>query len=108
MSTDATYRYLTRCPGIRSGNTIVVNTRIGVHDVVGLVVNGKAFLLRQYRSDLQFNFLQGVTKYAVGQFHCHSAEDVYKRFGLCLNIQYFQGLFHVTRSAFKRQPMLLS
>lgn len=34
------YRYLIRTPGVRSDNTIVVNTRIGVHDVVGLVVNG--------------------------------------------------------------------
>lgn len=40
MATEATYRYLTRIPGVRSGNTIVANTRIGVHDVVGLVVNG--------------------------------------------------------------------
>jgi len=40
MATEATYRYLTRVPGVRSGNTIVVDTRIGVHDVVGLVVNG--------------------------------------------------------------------
>jgi uncharacterized protein (DUF433 family) len=34
------YRYLTRIPGVRSGRTIVEGTRIGVHDVVGLVVNG--------------------------------------------------------------------
>jgi len=40
MEIEAAYRYLTRKPGIRSGNTIVGNTRIGVHDVVGLVVNG--------------------------------------------------------------------
>ena len=40
MATDATYRYLIRTPGVRSGNMIVVSTRIGVHDVVGLVVNG--------------------------------------------------------------------
>jgi uncharacterized protein (DUF433 family) len=40
MATEATYRYLTRTPGVRSGNAIVANTRIGVHDVVGLVVNG--------------------------------------------------------------------
>jgi uncharacterized protein (DUF433 family) len=40
MATDATYRYLVRVPGVRSGNMIVEGTRIGVHDVVGLVVNG--------------------------------------------------------------------
>ncbi len=40
MAADLSYRYLTRVPGIRSGNMIVANTRIGVHDVVGLVVNG--------------------------------------------------------------------
>ncbi len=34
------YRYLTRTPGVRSGRTIIEATRIGVHDVVGLVVNG--------------------------------------------------------------------
>ena len=40
MPTDLSYRYLTRIPGVRSGNTIVAGTRIGVHDVVGLFVNG--------------------------------------------------------------------
>lgn len=34
------YRYLTRIPGVRSGRTIIEGTRIGVHDVVGLTVNG--------------------------------------------------------------------
>lgn len=34
------YRYLTNVPGVRSGRTIIEGTRIGVHDVVGLVVNG--------------------------------------------------------------------
>jgi len=40
MPADLSYRYLTRIAGIRSGNTIVASTRIGVHDVVGLIVNG--------------------------------------------------------------------
>jgi uncharacterized protein (DUF433 family) len=40
MSSEVAYRYLTRNPGVRSGATIVVGTRIGVHDVVGLFVNG--------------------------------------------------------------------
>ncbi|MEI6862292.1 MAG: DUF433 domain-containing protein, partial [Verrucomicrobiota bacterium] len=35
-----TYRYLTSLPGVRSGRTIIEGTRLGVHDVVGLVVNG--------------------------------------------------------------------
>ncbi|HEY5553023.1 MAG TPA: DUF433 domain-containing protein, partial [Opitutaceae bacterium] len=34
------YRYLTNIPGVRSGRTIIEATRIGVHDVVGLIVNG--------------------------------------------------------------------
>lgn len=34
------YRYLVNLPGVRGGNTIVEGSRIGVHDVVGLIVNG--------------------------------------------------------------------
>jgi len=34
------YRCLTNVTGVRSGRTIIEGTRIGVHDVVGLVVNG--------------------------------------------------------------------
>lgn len=34
------YQYLTSVPGVRSGRTIIDGTRIGVHDVIGLVVNG--------------------------------------------------------------------
>ena len=40
MPTELSYRYLTRIPGLRGGNTIVAGTRIGVHDVLGLLVNG--------------------------------------------------------------------
>jgi uncharacterized protein (DUF433 family) len=40
MAADLSYRYLTRVPGVRSGNMIIAKTRIGVHDVIGLVVNG--------------------------------------------------------------------
>ncbi len=41
MSDVATsYRYIVRTPGVRGGNARVENTRIGVHDVVGLIVNG--------------------------------------------------------------------
>jgi uncharacterized protein (DUF433 family) len=35
------YAYITRVPGVRSGNPIVVGTRIGVHDVIGLLQNGE-------------------------------------------------------------------
>src|SRR5258705_6021475 len=35
------YAYITRVPGIRSGNAIIEGTRIGVHDVIGLLQNGE-------------------------------------------------------------------
>ncbi len=34
------YRYLVNRPGVCQGRTIVEGTRIGVHDVVGLIVGG--------------------------------------------------------------------
>ena len=34
------YKYLTRIPGVRAGQTIVENTRIGVHDVIALFATG--------------------------------------------------------------------
>jgi uncharacterized protein (DUF433 family) len=34
------YRYLVNLSNVHRGNTIVEGTRIGVHDVVGLIVNG--------------------------------------------------------------------
>ena len=34
------YRYLVNTTDVRGGNTIVEGTRIGVHDLVGLIVNG--------------------------------------------------------------------
>ena len=40
MKPEILYRHLERVPGVRSGNTIVSGTRIGVHDVIGLTVNG--------------------------------------------------------------------
>jgi GntR family transcriptional repressor for pyruvate dehydrogenase complex len=36
----ASYRYLVNLPGVCQGKTIVEGTRIGVHDVVGLTING--------------------------------------------------------------------
>ncbi|NDJ14960.1 MAG: DUF433 domain-containing protein [Acidobacteriia bacterium] len=42
MSTSsATYRYIVHSPGVRSGNAIAEGTRIGVHDVIGLLQNGE-------------------------------------------------------------------
>ena len=37
---ETAYRYLVKIPGVCQGRTIVEGTRIGVHDVVGLIVNG--------------------------------------------------------------------
>ena len=34
------YRYLVNMTDVRGGNTIVEDTRIGVHDVVDLILNG--------------------------------------------------------------------
>ena len=34
------YEYIVKKPGIRSGRPVVDGTRIGVHDVVGLFLNG--------------------------------------------------------------------
>ena len=36
------YRYLVNLPNVRGGNAIIEGTRIGVHDVVGLIVNGSS------------------------------------------------------------------
>lgn len=35
------YRYITRTPGVRGGNARVEGTRIGVHNVIGLLQNGE-------------------------------------------------------------------
>ena len=35
------YAYITRINGVRGGNAIVAGTRIGVHDVIGLLQNGE-------------------------------------------------------------------
>lgn len=35
------YAYITRAPELRGGNAIVAGTRIGVHDVIGLLQNGE-------------------------------------------------------------------
>ena len=36
------YRYLVNMPNVCGGNTIIDATRIGVHDVIGLIVNGSS------------------------------------------------------------------
>jgi len=45
------YRYLVNLPGVRGGNTIAKATWIGVHDVVGLIVNGSTVddVVRSFR-----------------------------------------------------------
>jgi uncharacterized protein (DUF433 family) len=35
------YRYITRQSGVRGGNAIIDGTRVGVHDVIGLLQNGE-------------------------------------------------------------------
>ena len=38
---EPSYRYIVRKPGIRGGHAHVEGTRIGVHDVIGLLQNGE-------------------------------------------------------------------
>jgi uncharacterized protein (DUF433 family) len=35
------YAYITRLEDVRGGNPIVAGTRVGVHDVIGLLQNGE-------------------------------------------------------------------
>jgi len=35
------YRYITKTPGVRGGNAHVEETRVGVHDVIGLLQTGE-------------------------------------------------------------------
>ncbi len=39
---EPSYRYIVRAPGVRGGHARVDGTRIGVHDVIGLLQNGEA------------------------------------------------------------------
>lgn len=43
LTTEAptSYRYISRVPGVRGGHAVIQGTRIGVHDVVGLLQNGE-------------------------------------------------------------------
>ena len=38
---ETSYRYITRVAAVRGGNAIVAGTRVGVHDVIGLLQNGE-------------------------------------------------------------------
>jgi len=38
---ETSYRYITRVAAMRGGNAIVAGTRVGVHDVIGLLQNGE-------------------------------------------------------------------
>ena len=41
MSTvEQTYRYIAEVDGVKSGHAVVTGTRIAVHDVIGLILNG--------------------------------------------------------------------
>ena len=40
-SVSETWRYIVRTAGVRGGNAIVANTRIAVHDVIGLLQNSE-------------------------------------------------------------------
>lgn len=39
-TTEQAYRYITTADGVRSGCAVVAGTRIAVHDVIGLILNG--------------------------------------------------------------------
>lgn len=40
MAVQTQYRYVSSSPDVRSGHAIISGTRIGVHDIVGLILNG--------------------------------------------------------------------
>jgi uncharacterized protein (DUF433 family) len=40
--TSTGYRYIDREDGVRGGKVVVAGTRIGVHDVIGLLQNGES------------------------------------------------------------------
>ena len=41
METATSYRYIVKTDGVRGGNAQIEGTRIGVHDVVGLLQSGE-------------------------------------------------------------------
>jgi len=38
---EKSYRYIVKTPGVRGGNARIEETRIGMHDVIGLLQNGE-------------------------------------------------------------------
>ena len=40
-SSSTAYRYIVHQAGVRSGNATIEGTRVGVHDVIGLIQNGE-------------------------------------------------------------------
>lgn len=40
-TSNTRYRYVVCQPGVRSGHAIIEGTRVGVHDIVGLLQNGE-------------------------------------------------------------------
>ncbi len=49
------YRYIVKTPGLRDGKAHIEGTRIGVHDVIGLLQNGETI-------DTVGTCLAGITK----------------------------------------------
>ncbi|HEX4706951.1 MAG TPA: DUF433 domain-containing protein [Candidatus Udaeobacter sp.] len=41
METATNYRYIVKTEGIRGGNARIEGTRIGVHDIIGLLQSGE-------------------------------------------------------------------
>jgi uncharacterized protein (DUF433 family) len=41
METATNYRYIVKTEGVRGGNARIEGTRIGVHDIVGLLQHGE-------------------------------------------------------------------
>ena len=37
---EQAYRYIVTVPGVRSGRPVIGGTRIGVHDILGLILTG--------------------------------------------------------------------
>ena len=42
MTTATTYRYIVSTPGVRGGHARIEGTRVGVHDVAGLLQHGES------------------------------------------------------------------
>lgn len=55
-STSTGYRYIVQSAGVRGGTPAVAGTRIGVHDVIGLLQNGETI------DSLQARCFPGLTR----------------------------------------------